>query len=86
MSDNAIFGLTGVVIVALVCLMVHAAHVEQRQWNAFAAEHACKVVGRVTGDVLVSPVISQNGGIAVTTTPDKVGFLCNDGVTYWRDN
>lgn len=57
---------------------------DQKQWDAFAATHACKVVGRMSGDVLVSPVFSDKGGVAVTSTPDKTGWLCNDGVTYWR--
>lgn len=61
---------------------------DQRQWSAFSAAHACKIVGHMSGDTVttVAPIIGGNGGIAVgvSSTPSKTGWQCDDGVTYWR--
>jgi hypothetical protein len=48
------------------------------------------VVGRMSGSTQtgVGYGVTANGqfGTVVTTTstPSKTGYLCNDGVTYWR--
>jgi hypothetical protein len=61
---------------------------EFKHWKAFSEQHHCKVVGRMSGDTVttVAPIIGGNGGIAVgvSSTPSKTGYLCDDGVTYWR--
>ena len=70
-------------------VVVVAIHSEQR-WRIFAAKHHCKVVGRRSGDIAPNVGISvdANGKVAsVITTiiePDETGYLCDDGVTYWR--
>ena len=78
----------GAVIVAILALCITASIYDERAWTAFASRHECRVVGRMTGDiaVTVAPIIGGNGGVAVgvNSTPDKTGYLCNDGVTYWR--
>nr|AGH89384.1 hypothetical protein [uncultured bacterium] len=58
------------------------------EWETFKTAHNCKVVGKADGH--------SNGGVGVTTsgsvafiagdrTPDKTGYLCDDGVTYWKN-
>lgn len=80
----------GAAFVLVFGLMIWAMVTEAQEWQAFAASHNCHVTGRVRGDVFttVAPVISSNGsaGVAVGigSTPDKTGYLCDDGVTYWR--
>lgn len=79
-----------VALVAMIPLMIYASIQEQKDWETFAETHECKVVGRMKGDVGVGvgTGIMSNGkfgtGTVVTSTPDKTGYLCNDGVTYWR--
>lgn len=77
---------TVVVSLLALALMVWAAVQAEKRWAKFAAEHDCKVVGKMKGDLLVSITIDSKGqmGIAATAAPDKTGYLCNDGVTYWR--
>lgn len=69
-------------------LLVWAGIVEEKQWQAFKVSHACKIVGHVSGSstTTVAPIIGGNGGVAVgvSSTPDKTGWACDDGVTYWR--
>ncbi len=66
--------------------LVYAMVKDDQRFALFALEHHCKVVGRMSGDVAVGNVVSSNGsvGIVVTSTPDKTGYACDDGVTYWR--
>ena len=58
----------------------------------FAKAHACEVIGVVdpqTTSTVAIGVDSANGGttlVPVTTTlPSRIGYLCNDGITYWRN-
>ena len=63
---------------------------EGRQWETFSVAHECKVVGQMSGSTQsgVGFGAAANGqvGTVITTTsiPSKTGYLCNDGVTYWR--
>ena len=71
-------------------LAIKAAREEQKQWEVFSATHECKVVGQMSGSTQMGTGfgVTANGqvGTVVTTTsiPSKTGYLCNDGVTYWR--
>ncbi len=84
------FLLAGLLLMGAACipLAIYAAIQEKKEWAEFSATHNCKIVGRMRGDVstTVAPIIGGNGGMAVgiTSTPDKTGYQCNDGVTYWR--
>lgn len=77
-------------VFALILLAIRGSIVEQREWEVFASAHECKIVGRMRGDTQtgIGVGITPNGqmGTVVTTssTPDKTGYACNDGVTYWR--
>ena len=63
---------------------------EEKDWQVFQATHDCKVVGRVKGHYQtgVGMVALSKGGagttVITTRSPDQTGFLCNDGITYWR--
>lgn len=80
----------GACVVVFLVLFVWATIEEAEQWAHFAAAHDCKVVGRMKGttDTGVGFGMMANGQmgtvITTTSTPSKTGFLCNDGVTYWR--
>lgn len=72
--------------IAIISAGFYIAVKDQQQWEAFSAQHNCKVVGRMSGDVHTGMAIGPNGQMqtVITSTPDKVGYLCDDGVTYWR--
>jgi hypothetical protein len=80
--DKVIIGLC----LLLVGAFIYASVLEERNWQAFKISHSCKVVGQATGDWITGFGIGAKGETIVTTsrTPDKTGWLCNDGVTYWR--
>lgn len=72
-----------VVVVALACV---AAYYRNQRWRAFTAEHECKVVGKMTGDMTPTLGFDTRGSptVGVALESDKVGWKCNDGITYWR--
>lgn len=75
---------------ALVLFAIYMAMQEEKDWKIFADAHHCKIVGRMAGAVEtgVGYGIASNGqfGTIITTNsaPDRTGWLCDDGVTYWR--
>jgi len=73
-------------IVALIVLVVFLEIHDQRAWETFSAAHGCHVVARERGHSSVGYGLSTNGqmGTFVTSTGPKTGWLCDDGVTYWR--
>lgn len=68
--------------VAVLAVSVWAMYEQGRQWNLFRVEHHCKKVGE-TGST-VGTGISTSGKVVTTVNPGQTGWLCNDGITYWR--
>ena len=66
---------------ALMGLAVGFAIVEQNKWEAFAAQHECKVVGKIAG---YNSYGYYNGKYQTYWVPAKTTYLCNDGVQYTR--
>ncbi len=87
--EQMVLGLLVVALIFCFVMFVVTSIRERREWEAFRVAHACKVVGHMDGNLVtgVGPAIGGNGGVAVTTsvTPDKEGWLCDDGMTYWKD-
>lgn len=79
-------GIVAAIGAALVIGSVALVVIENSQWDSFSQEHHCKVVGKTTADVGFGTGIGANGQITslTTVTPGKTGYLCDDGVTYWR--
>ena len=70
--------------------IIEAERQERAAWALWAANH-CKVVGRrdsytTTG---MGTGLSSSGKLVTVTTfdtvPAQVGYECDDGVTYWKN-
>ena len=77
------------VFILFLCVYTFSYFYETQRWDEFSAAHACKKVGVMQGQssIGVSAGISGSQVVAVpvaTYLPDKVGWLCSDGTTYWR--
>lgn len=76
--------------ISLIPLSIWATVEEERDWNEFAAIHNCRKIGEIKGAVQsgIGYGVTGNGNtgmiVTTTTTPDKTGWLCDDGATYWR--
>lgn len=79
MKPEIIFG---AIAVALVGLSVWAVWVDGAEWNEFRELHECKVVSRESSSTALG--VSGSGNAVVMSVPGKTGWLCNDGITYYR--
>jgi hypothetical protein len=90
-------GAFGKIILALIVLFIILIPIgiydsiqEQKEWYKFYVDHNCKKVGHIRGDTQMATGfgVTANGNvgtvITTTSTPDKNGYACDDGVTYWR--
>lgn len=77
-------GLLVVIIVAIIGLCAWAAIHDTNEWKQFSIAHHCRVVGQMDGSTAVGPSIGGKGGVSVVYVPGKTGWLCDDGITYWR--
>jgi hypothetical protein len=59
---------------------------ESMRWQKFSAEHSCHKVGTMSGDTFTTVGVGVDGKPTVSfgSTPDKTGWLCDDGMTYWK--
>lgn len=96
-EDNLFVGAIAGAIGGVLCLIgaliywaAIASERENREWQEFSGAHHCKIVEKRDGNVSIGSgyVFGANGkGGVVTTTsvsPSKTGWLCSDGVTYWK--
>lgn len=78
-----------VVLAALLTVAVWSEMESARQWEDFKQAHDCRLVGHMEGRAVpgVGVGMADKGATVVSTTtfePDREGWLCSDGVTYWR--
>lgn len=74
------------VVVLILGGLFYAAFQDAKEWEQFKEEHNCKKVAHISGDVFNTIGTDAKGNITigVGTTPDKEGWACDDGVTYYR--
>lgn len=73
-------------LIMLFILLCVAAWQEGEEWEQFKVQHSCKITGKMDGDLVVGFGTSSSGSMVTTvsTTDDKVGWTCDDGITYWK--
>lgn len=56
------------------------------EWEKFSEAHGCQVIGRMdaTGGSELTMTMSGKMALVDTSVPAKIGYKCNDGLTYWR--
>ena len=80
-----------VLLVAAIWWQVKRDREEQAAWAVFSQTHGCLIVQRTQAQTHVGSGVGlmSNGKMGVvtttTTTPAQAAWLCDDGVTYWRN-
>lgn len=81
-----------IAIIGILVAIVYGSTIESRQWREFSVAHNCKVMQKMQADThtgigYASGGRDGGGPVFVTsTTPGKTAWLCDDGVTYWRND
>ena len=81
-----LLGLVGSLTVLFFVFAGWAMYEENKRWETFRIAHQCKVVAHVSGSTTVATGFSSSGNVTITPIiiPSKTGWLCDDGVTYYR--
>lgn len=82
-TDWMVWGGAGTIIAVVLAGAVWFSIQDCKHWNAFSEAHHCRLVGVKGGSSM--PVITSKGGVAFAFVDGQNAFLCDDGVTYWRD-
>lgn len=83
-------GLAGIAllcgVMSVLVVLVLASDQKEQDWRDFAAEH-CKVIEKREGATTTGVGVSLKGqaGVFIGGEPDQTGYLCDDGVTYWKN-
>lgn len=72
----------GLLIAVFLALGIYGSVQKNKRWEAFRTEHACKIISRSTPSTGVG--LDTAGNMSVMTIEGKTGWLCDDGVTYYR--
>jgi len=75
---------------SIVFLATYASMENEKRWQTFKVEQNCVLVGVSEGDTFVGVGYATTAGgagpvVTVSATPNKKGYKCDDGVTYWRN-
>lgn len=72
------------VIVSLFVFLWWLSYREKKEWEQFVVDNNCHVVAK-TSRTDVGTGVSMDGSVTVVVTPvESTGWLCDDGVTYYR--
>lgn len=84
--DTIFIASIGTIAVAAMAGLGYLIIQEHKAWEQFRVEQNCRVVAKISGSTGVGPTITGSGDVGVTTisVPGKTGWLCDDGITYFR--
>jgi hypothetical protein len=83
--DRDLIIVTGLLLAAFSGIIALAV-AESEEWEKFSTAHNCHKVAHISGSVMPTFGISSSGQVVSGTTieSDKTGFLCDNGITYYR--
>ncbi|WP_142491011.1 hypothetical protein [Klebsiella pneumoniae] len=72
--------------VYILALFLSPIYEKEQDWRNWAKEH-CKVIEKREGATTTGVGVSLKGqaGVFIGGEPDQTGYLCDDGVTYWKN-
>jgi hypothetical protein len=84
--ENIVLGASMVALFACFVGLIYFAVQEGKRWEAFKQSHGCKVVAHIDGSFFNTFGMSSSGKpvVGIASTPSKTGWLCDDGVTYYK--
>lgn len=89
---DGLFGKAVLILLTLIIISIpwsiYSSIVESIRWNEFKEIHNCKTVGHIDSKTNFGVGITGGGQMATVITDDPAmnGYLCDDGVTYWKED
>jgi len=83
--DKLVFVFLAFLVCLLACLVFWGLSLqatERAEWSTFSSQHNCKIVGQEKAEVSFG--VSSNGVLTPIVSAEKIGYQCDDGITYWR--
>jgi hypothetical protein len=80
LADNSL-AILGAATLGLFGLGIYLGIQEQKQWDAFAVAHECKLIAHKSGYSMYG---FHNGKYQTYYVPSQDTYHCNDGVDYTR--
>ena len=80
-EDKLFLGFTGFAIIGLCILFMYIAYLGEGEWQEYAKDNDCIVVGHTVGTNVTAIV---NGKVGVAYVPGNTTYKCNNGLTYTR--
>ncbi|MBY7266441.1 hypothetical protein K4X55_25455 [Klebsiella variicola] len=83
-------GLAGIAllggVISVLVVLVLASDQKEQEWRDWATDH-CKVIEKREGATTTGVGVSLKGqaGVFIGGEPDQTGYLCDDGITYWKN-
>lgn len=73
-------------VISVLVVLVLASDQKEQEWRDWATEH-CKVIEKREGATTTGVGVSLKGqaGVFIGGEPDQTGYLCDDGITYWKN-
>jgi len=88
MKEQIVIGFVLVLAIIVLIIAIMGSIEESKRWEQFKVEQNCKIVAHIDGSIHtgIAPIVGGNGGVGVViaSTPSKDGWLCDDGVTYYK--
>lgn len=70
--------ITGIIIFIVIITLIK----DHQDWERFKIEHKCKIVSKSASTIGTG--FSSNGQVITTVESGKTGWLCDDGITYYK--
>lgn len=74
-------------VFASIPVLLYFSYRDEKRWAQFKVEHKCRVIAHQDASSHVGIGMTSNSktGAVVITESAKTSYLCDDGVTYTRD-
>jgi hypothetical protein len=80
--------IAGIVCITLSVILVFLSVENDNKWIAFRNSHECHPVAHIDGSTFNTFGTDSKGNmtVGIGSTSAKTGWLCNDGMTYYKDS
>lgn len=85
-DDDLYIAIGASIVFGIFFLIIFGSIEESKKWEKFKASHKCEVVAKISGDFFNTFGMDSKGNptVGIGSAPNKTGWKCDDGITYYR--